>query len=512
MSISPDYKSCLSEIYISVQDNYSEYLGQCPCMDHVEQVCFKTDITSLLNRRKETNEVSDKLFLRVENLVTEPVNNHFSIFNPIMGTLLALNRFGYDFIQQFREPAYLDDIIKNRFPVSRHTAKKLFAFLQVYGILYQADKERSIPPDTPCQDIFTVWLHLSNQCNLSCKYCYVEKTSESMHEHTARHAVASIFATAASKGYKKVKIKYAGGEPTLQANLLIQIHCSAESLAKAYGLEIEGNILTNGVTIPAKLIEFSQDHNIKWAVSLDGLEMGHDAQRPLFNGKTSSGQVISSIDKLQQHDIFPHIPITLTRNNLSDIPSLVEFLLKRKLHFSLNFYRYNKYCAEEADLYPPNDDLILALRRVYGVIERDLPDYSLLSLLLDRVDLRIPHEYPCTAGHHYITIGHSGFIAPCQMFVSLPTDLKFDFDPELCIIPEFKFKNFKNPAVFEKQGCADCLWQYFCTGGCPIDAYNFFGAYDIPSPYCSVYRTLAPDVLRLEVMRILKYQEPLCLN
>jgi len=49
-----------------------------------------------------------------------------------------------------------------------------------------------------------------------------------------------------------------------------------------------------------------------------------------------------------------------------------------------------------------------------------------------------------------------------------------------------------------------CGW---CAGGCPLATYRATGRYDVKSPNCNIYRALFPEALRLEGLRLLKYQD-----
>jgi uncharacterized protein len=64
----------------------------------------------------------------------------------------------------------------------------------------------------------------------------------------------------------------------------------------------------------------------------------------------------------------------------------------------------------------------------------------------------------------------------------------------------------QNPSVEEKKECLYCPWRYWCSGGCPLVAYNSTGQYDSKSPNCKIYKTLYPEALRLEGLRLLKYR------
>jgi len=61
-------------------------------------------------------------------------------------------------------------------------------------------------------------------------------------------------------------------------------------------------------------------------------------------------------------------------------------------------------------------------------------------------------------------------------------------------------------AVEKKVGCRACEWRYWCTGGCPMLTYRITGRNDVQSPNCNIYKALFPKALRLEALRLLKYE------
>jgi uncharacterized protein len=438
-----------------------------------------------------------------DNILIAPLQNHFLVFDPRLGQMTVLDPQAYHLAEQFQTPRRLTDVLAQMDSAAAETTWQTLGQLMTLGLLTPADARTDLalhPSDT---DALIAWLHLTNQCNLNCRYCYVNRSAACMEERTASLALRTLFETAAAGGYARIVLKYAGGEPTLQPDLLMRAHRRAVVLAERHQLDLEGVILTNGVHIPNRLMAFAAEHGLKWGVSWDGF------QTRAVNGKARCAtHVWRSLERLQDSGATPHVIITLTSLNLAGLPEFVQFLLERQWSFSFNFYRQVPGRSSADGLRPSNHDLIRTLRAVYRVIEQNLPAYSLLSLLLDRVNLQAPHIRPCTAGRHYFTIGHQGILAPCQMFVSQAAEARLG--PECLNLTDVQFKDFSNPTVFEKAGCGEqCPWRYFCAGGCPIEALAAFGRYDAPSPYCEIYRTLAPEVLRLEALRLLAHARPL---
>lgn len=471
----------LPKVYQSKPENYSDSLGQCDCGACVVPGWWNIHkpLTPLMLSDREALNTKKLIFNeQTINGFIDP--SHIFLFHPTQGNFLVLNDNGYELLQNIPQA----QMFPHNSGIPSAIVQQFFTLLYASGFLLKKEQNFSIYQGADHVDTLIVWLHLTNQCNLACPYCYVNKSHQQMSECTAKQTLKSVFKEIHSKKYKNLRLKYAGGEPTLVPDTLIRTHLFAEKLAATQGIHIQGIILTNGVNIPKKLIDFSKKYNIRWAVSLDSL---HDPYTP---------QVLIFLDKIQQYALSIQVTITLTRENINELPEIVEFLMDRKLRFNINFYRQNGEYIKENNLRPENYELVDTLHKTYKVIEKNLPEYSLFSSILDRVDLRTPHKYPCVAGYHYMTINHHGNIVPCQMLVS----------------QRQTEQQFYNPPVSEKNECSECSWRYYCAGGCSIDAFYTAGSYTARSPYCQVYRMFAPKVLRLEALRLLKYSQPLDWN
>ena len=182
-------------------------------------------------------------------------------------------------------------------------------------------------------------------------------------------------------------------------------------------------------------------------------------------------------------------------------------MLERKLPFSLSYYRDNECSAHITDLRFADEQIIAAMLSAFAVIERNLPERSLLQCLLDKTDMTVPHRRTCGVGQNYLVIDQRGGVAKCQMDIK-HTVTTIDSDDPLKIVRE-DYQGVQGLPVEEKEGCRTCSWRYWCTGGCPVLTYASTGRYDVKSPNCAIYKALFPEVLRLEALRLLRYKVPL---
>lgn len=369
------------------------------------------------------------------------------------------------------------------------------------GLLAPEDYVTPHLAETPTT--LSAWFHVTNACNLRCSYCYLDPTPEDISPQIGRQAVEAVFRSALAHDFPAVKLKYAGGEPTLRFPLVVELHRHATDLAEQHGLELDGVVLSNGVGIRPQMIEAMQSLGLRLAISLDGLGPYHDCQRHFADGRGSFEAVARTIDRALSAGLVPDISITVSGRNADGLPELMAWVLERDLPFSLNFYRENDQSASQTDLRLEEEHIIEGMLAAYKIIEEKMPERCLLASLADRANLAAPHLRTCSVGHSYLVIDHRGRVAKCQMDITNTVTTIHDPDP-LARVRESS-DGIHNLSVDDKAECRDCQWRYWCAGGCPLQAYRAIGRYDAKSPNCAIYHALYPEVIRLEGLRLLKY-------
>jgi uncharacterized protein len=395
--------------------------------------------------------------------------------------------------------------VLNAFVPSRKTASGGHISIEAMRTLVELGFLRlvnniSYTPASPTT--LVAWLHINDKCNLTCDYCYLPKSGETMSAQIGEAAIKAVFRSAQYHGFRSVKVKYAGGEATLNFQRILGIQDRAVELARATGISLECVVLTNGVSLGSRMIAELKSREMPIMISLDGIGPVNDAQRTFADGHGSFVRVARTIDQLIAAGHPPQISITITDRNITGLVETLEWILDRDLRFSLNFYRETDASASFQDLRLSESRLIEEMSRAYAAIERRLPHFSLLSSLLDRVHFVGPHKHACGAGHNYIVISPDGSMAQCQMHMRQTVADVFMDDPLLPVRSDTSWLN--NLPIEEKSGCRDCNWRYWCAGGCPFETFRATGRWDVKSPYCRVYQTLLPEVMRLEGLRLLR--------
>jgi len=429
------------------------------------------------------------------------------LYNPLsLKGLALLNQEAqvfYDYIDNTRNLSTILKLAKEQDPnITQQDVIEVFESFLESDIIY-FDQPKA-PKDTfiskPTQ--LGVWMHITNQCNLRCKYCYVNKTSEVMSKEVAETATKNIFRDAKRHGFKHITFKFSGGEALLELSTILFVTDLAKKLAKETGLEVEFVVLSNGVLITEEVAKTLKENGIRASISLDGTEKYHDAQRVFANGSGSFKFAIKGLENLLAQKVPFNVSVTITNKNAENLPELTKYLLDKDIPFAFNFYRENPYVTE--DLYGEDEKLVEYVKKAYEVIHNNVPKNSLLAGILDRINFVHPHRHTCGVGNSYIVVRHDGTMVSCQMTLEQPIgdvfhgDLVATMENECFIEP-------KGLTVEGKTPCNTCMWRYICCGGCPLLTKEHKGVYTANSPYCAVYKELIPEVLKLEAKRLLVY-------
>jgi uncharacterized protein len=430
------------------------------------------------------------------------------VCNPLeTGQVAVLDSQAFTLLERFHTPAVLSDVLEVS-ESSPTTIGRVIALFYRLGLLQNIHGPSLSYKEAQPQTL-SAWLHITNACNLRCHYCYLDKTSEHMADDTARRAVNAIIRSATKHGFKHIKLKYAGGEASLHLGRVLAIHDYATELAQQHELGLSAYIISNGVVLAQCVVKQFKSRRIGITISLDGIGASHDSQRQFLNGQGSFKYVDRTITQLLGSGFIPHINITISQRNLHGLAELTEYILERGMPFTFSYYRDNDCSSHLQDLKYADAQMIATMRSVFGVIEQHLPKQCLLGSLIDKANLNILHTHTCGVGYNYLVIDQHGGIAKCHSDIK-QTITTVDADDPLQMVRS-DLQGVQGHSVEDKEGCRSCEWCYWCTGGCPLLTYRVTGRFDVKSPNCNIYKALFPQALRLEAMRLLKYELPIVL-
>lgn len=424
---------------------------------------------------------------------------HTLFFNTTTAARVAvLNRPARDLLLAFTAPLSLAEAAR-QFDLAHAELAQTTAQLAALGLLRPVDAP--FIPSMAEPNTLTAWLHVTNACNLRCDYCYLALNGEKMDEATGLAAVAAVFRTALVRGFRRVKLKYAGGEPALNFDLVLRLHEHASQQAAAHHLELAEVFLSNGLALTNRKLAALRDAGIRLMLSVDSLEAASGG-RAFENHQSANPFIEQALLRTLDAGLKPHLSITLSDARvLAGLPALVAFALAHDLSFHFNLVRD----ADPARYTPQRiAALVAALRDALAVLEDALPQAELFWSLLDLTSLAQPHQHACGATHQYLAVNHRGETSQCHMLLDQPAGSIHA--PDLLAALQAQPAALRVPAVDARPECAACVWRYQCAGGCPLHTMRLSGRFDQQSPYCAVYKAILPELLRLEGLRLLKWQ------
>ncbi|WP_293372179.1 radical SAM protein [Nevskia sp.] len=365
----------------------------------------------------------------------------------------------------------------------------------------------------------TIWFHVSNACNLSCRYCYIPKLQKAttpskaagffMPSETAELATQRLFDFCQSDGFTHLQIKFAGGEPTLNPDLMQEVCILASALSEITGIKVGFRILTNGIFPDEQLLTIFKRFKFGVSISLDGNKESHDKIRYIASKRYSDtlpakrvvregtwDDVLINIDKLLDIGIKPYILCTVTKDNYTSLRELIELCISKKIGFRLSPIR-DKTSHTVVGL---QDSILEELKSIYTWIGDTLP----VSMPLERFarfaewNLTVRKQIVCGSCRSTMSVDHLGNVASCQMRMDKPfgnlksASVKDIFDK----IKASEFNTFIVSPENKTRECASCYWRYTCAGGCPEHTRNALGTINSPSPWCDLYMNLLPVYVR----------------
>lgn len=309
-------------------------------------------------------------------------------------------------------------------------------------------------------------IHLTNRCNLRCKYCYQNKKDKEIDFEN----IKSLIDYEISKNSKNAIINFYGGEPLIARKTIydtIKYIKSKKTKTKFYY-----SMTTNGTLWDDEFISFVKKNNfISIAYSIDGNRYTQDLNRVTADGKstfdiveTNARKILSKLKNMQVMAM-----VVITKNNLKYLGENTEYLFNlgfRKINFLFDYFQN----WEEKDLY----DIKEKFRDVTRVYEKWLLDEKDVEIVVidEKIKSHIDGKYDCGAnckmGMYAINVSTNGNFYPCMQLVDIEEfkigDCKtgIDYDTRARLL-----KNSKK----EIGNCRNCTYRNRCNHTCECKNY-----------------------------------------
>ena len=320
-----------------------------------------------------------------------------------------------------------------------------------------------------------VQIHLTNQCNLRCKHCYLKAGNSSGDELTFAEWCRAI------DNFPKsvTNIDLTGGEP-----LLLPWVGDLARYIKYKG--IIPSLFTNGTLITPQTAEKIKDLFSHIFISIDGLEEDHND----FRGDvTAFRRTIDGIELLASSPLKIVINVTLRAQNISKISKIIEYLST----LNIDMIRISKVMPFGRS----NEDFVFTAERL-ELLQRQFS--SAMKQTSDTVDWDYdiewhknpkPMAHICGAAVNAVSIRPNGDVTACSTLADsnfIAGNLRKRSLEDIWLYPTSKaFVQLRNVRIEDiTQNCpTNCPSIDFCSGGCRAVAYYNSGQLNSPEAfYC----------------------------
>lgn len=336
-----------------------------------------------------------------------------------------------------------------------------------------------------------LYLLVSNDCNLRCRYCSIE-----CGERKPEHFIYSRMSTqTAEKGLRlflrlldsrvrSPQVIFYGGEPLLNWPVIEDSIHRIRDMEKEglfNGAAVECSIVCNGTLVTPEIASQMRKLSLRASVSIDGLARHHDLYRRYRDGRGSWDEAVRGYRLLKDHLGECGISCTLGAHNLDDIEEIAEFfagsLECRGLGFNLI-----KGLPAGNDLDVPSGLVTDKIIRAYGIFRR----YGVYE---DRITRKIrsfvdeePWIFDCAGYGGQIALCADGVTGPCHIAADAHRFIWGHIDEEDLagkIAEGSLTRQWCRRSPLLMQQCSDCPGLGICGGGCADEAFIKGGSIDI---------------------------------
>jgi uncharacterized protein len=375
--------------------------------------------------------------------------------------------------------------------------------LQVRAVRPIQAPPRRVPKVLPLTPVplTTMVMNVTNQCNLSCTYCYEYgedkivqtengKQPKWMSEDTARASVDFLFAESGPVAH----LTFFGGETLLNFKVLKTTVSYAKARAAELGKSIDFSLTTNATLLKPDVIEFLAEENFGVTISIDGPPDLQDRFRVFKNGAGSYALVEPNIKALlARHRSRPiGARVTLTKDTLQ-VRRIFDHLTREIGFWEVGFAPVTAAPGRPHALGEDGFEDVLAQFRDLAQDYRDAAiagrhhGFSNVRETLGEIHKGASKAWPCGAGFGLLGVSTAGDVALCHRFAGSDDHKLGTVRDGINRDTQRAFLDAHH--VANKTDCEACWARPLCAGGCYHEAHTRYGTTEQPNlHYCDWIR------------------------
>lgn len=346
-------------------------------------------------------------------------------------------------------------------------------------------------------------LNLTDNCNLACKYCFVQQKPHYMTLDVAKKAIDFLEYNFKMRKEKQLftsynnrkTIVFFGGEPTLLFDEIIVP--LMKYIENNYGFQdYVFHITTNCTLLDERKVKFLHKYKIMPLLSIDGDEFTQNYNRPSKNSTKTSFEMINQNIPI----ILKYFPTALFRSTV--YKDTISYLYENYLYAEKMNFKYYLCCPDYRSMNWDENDLKEYELQLNKIVFHILEQYqnnqepktqflnieqglnNILNYDLDIIENKIRkweksfHQDRCGLGTTSCSINYQGDIFTCQEQDSRENGNYFYIGNIYDGIDENLHSNIIKDYIFNQnkmEKCKTCILENLCEHGCPScqkDSFN----------------------------------------
>lgn len=430
--------------------------------------------------------------IKSPHLLVNPIDENYSyaVNCTFPNSLRILNKAQFDILNAIDNKSSVSSL-SDRLGIHIDVLEGFFKLLSETEIV-RFDNRFATPQKPVSTKSLNFWVHTTNRCNLTCGYCYIStlNTTNGMLSATQRQLLNKLTETVSRRKITSIKLRLAGGEPLSQFKAWKSFIPEAKTILKALGCDLDVSFITNLTILNEDILTFSKVHNIRFGVSLDGLDQYNDATRRFRNGGGSFNVIDENIRKLLANNIPVSVNTVVNNQNLAGLPDLTRYLINLDIPFRYSIVKGEAVGSELLEQY---------LMESYAIMGDAIQVGWSFSNRHQFCDLK-PNEMgfqTCASGFSGGAIYIDGSFNYCHVHFGDTKQVAFSiFDEDLDIVD--MIEQGSHYEDMKSVDCSLCKYKSICTSGCPV--YRVAGK----DPQCTIYHKFIPLIYELQAMERLK--------
>ncbi|WP_133015311.1 radical SAM/SPASM domain-containing protein [Clostridium cuniculi] len=305
----------------------------------------------------------------------------------------------------------------------------------------------------------TIFLSLTQKCNLKCIYCYQDSIREkNIGNYIDEKNIEKIFLMLKKKSseMRSLNIVLFGGEPLLNKEKILSIISNLNEL-RTESLKVHISLITNGVELTQEFLNSTNKYLNTIQITIDGKKEIHDSMRIFPNGDGSFDIIYQNLKKASK--LFKGrvaLRINVNKNSISHVYDFIEQLEKDNLmeYISISI----------VPIFDNQTTISLGCNK--GIEKEILEEVNNIYMYLAKKKFKFEKDFvegPCMVRHfNSFAVDEELNIYECPGVLYNKSSGKITNTGDLKIL-DSRFYKFVNE---EKKCINTCEYAPICFGGC----------------------------------------------